>query len=89
MFKERISELRQAYLARRPDGEAIWQGYRDRWAAVAEQIKADKPLVQTFLAAHGTAPQALRALNLIAERSGFPMVYRDASVTHEAPAGLQ
>lgn len=90
MSKKELSALRESFLAKgHPDGAAIWQGYMDRWAVVAKQVEADKPLVQAFLAAFGTEPQALRALNLVAEKSGVPMSYRDASVTHEAPVGLQ
>jgi hypothetical protein len=90
MSKKDLGALRESFLAKGyPDGEAIWQGYMDRWAVVKAQAEADAPLVQEFLAACGTEPQAIRALNLVAQKSGSSMIYRDASVTHEAPAVLQ
>lgn len=55
---------------------------------VRQQAAADQPLVQAFLAAHGTEPQAIRATNTIAKRWGGWSA-RDASVTHEAPARVQ
>lgn len=90
MTKDKLSKLREAYLAStrakgRTDGEEIWQGYMDRWAAVEEQAAADQPLVRAFLAAYGGEPQSIRALNTIAVRWGGDGA-RDASAQAQADA---
>ncbi|MCD8520454.1 MAG: hypothetical protein LRY57_04105 [Alphaproteobacteria bacterium] len=61
----------------------------ESFAVVSAQAEADKPLVHAFLMAYGAEPQAIRAVNVIAEREGG-FTCQDASrVTHAAPGGVQ
>lgn len=75
MTEDKINQLRDSFLAKskakgRTDGEAVWQGYMDRWAQT--QAWEPRDVLQADFQALYPGSQYCRAFNIRMAVEGLP-----------------